>query len=113
MYVTFEHEDRIAHETRALIQRRVRCATRELAIALTGVRVHLSSSIKFPFVHEKRCWVELTLSDSSVVIGAAQTFGWRSAIDLAMARASRGLPKIGGAKQLLRAPLAGSSPRRR
>jgi hypothetical protein len=101
MYVTFEHRDCITDETRELIR-----ATRGAAVALARVHVHLSSSIKFPFTREKRCWVELTLSDSSVIIGAAQGLAWRSAIDLAMARACLLLPGSYGAKERLHASSA-------
>ena len=91
MQVIFESTDPQATELRTLAERRVRQALKRLAWLTPRVRVHLSDINGPRGGIDKRCQIELTTDGGKPVVVTSLAKDWFSALQSALARATRSL----------------------
>jgi hypothetical protein len=91
MQVIFESPDPEAAELRTLTERRVRQALKRLAWLIPRVRVHLSDINGPRGGIDKRCQIELMTDGGNPVVVTSLARDWFSALQSALARASRSL----------------------
>lgn len=103
MQVLFKSRDPQASALRGLTERRVQFVLRRLGWLVPRAEVHLSDVNGPRGGVDKRCQVALKTQGAGTVVVAAVASDWRTALDDALARASR---------FLLRLWRRGSEPRR-
>ena len=91
MQVIFESSDPQAAQLRTLAERRVRQALRRLAWLTPRVRVHLSDINGPRGGIDKRCQIELMTDGRSPVVVTSLAKDWFTALQSALARATRSL----------------------
>lgn len=91
MQVIFESSDPQAARLRTLAERRVRQALKRLAWLAPRVRVHLSDINGPRGGIDKRCQVELITDGGKPVVVTSLAKDWFSALQSALARATRSL----------------------
>jgi hypothetical protein len=91
MQVIFESSDPQAFELRTLTERRVRQALKRLAWLTPRVRVHLSDINGPRGGIDKRCQIELMTDGGHPVVVTSLSRDWLTALQSALARASRSL----------------------
>jgi hypothetical protein len=91
MQVIFESPDPQAAELRTLTERRVRQALKRLTWLTPRVRVHLSDINGPRGGIDKRCQIELITDGGQPVVVTSLARDWFSAIQSALARATRSL----------------------
>lgn len=91
MQVIFESSDPQALELRTLAERRIRQALKRLAWLTPRVRVHLSDINGPRGGIDKRCQIELMTDGGSPVVVTSLARDWFSALQSALARATRSL----------------------
>ena len=89
MQVLFKSRDPQADELRALTERRVRFVLRRLGWLVPRADVQLSDVNGPRGGIDKRCQVELRTSGAGSVVVTSVASDWRSALDDALARATR------------------------
>ncbi len=94
MQVLFESRDAEAARLRELAVQRVRFAMRRLAWWVPRARVILADVNGPRGGVDKRCQVELRTDGDRTVVITAMARDWRSALDNALARASRALVRL-------------------
>jgi hypothetical protein len=91
MQVIFESPDPQANELRTLTERGVRQALKRLAWLAPRVRVHLSDINGPRGGIDKRCQIELITDGGKPVVVTSLARDWFSALQSALARATRSL----------------------
>lgn len=91
MQVIFESPDPQAAQLRTLAKRRVRQALKRLAWLAPRVRVHLSDINGPRGGIDKRCQIELMTDGGNPVVVTSLARDWLTALQSALARASRSL----------------------
>lgn len=91
MQVIFESPDPQAAQLRTLAERRVRQALKRLAWLAPRVRVHLSDINGPRGGIDKRCQIELMTDGGNPVVVTSLARDWLTALQSALARASRSL----------------------
>lgn len=94
MEVQFKSRDAQANPLRDLAVRRVRFVLRRLSWLVPRAEVHLSDMNGPRGGVDKRCQVELKTAGARSVVVAAVAKDWRTAMDLALARAARVLMRL-------------------
>lgn len=94
MHVLFKSRDAQANPLRDLAVRRVRFVLRRLSWLVPRAKVHLSDMNGPRGGVDKRCQVELKTAGARSVVVAAVAKDWRTAMDLALARAARVLMRL-------------------
>src|SRR3954463_326952 len=94
MKVLFKARDPEAHDLRDLTERRVRFVLRRLGWLVPRAEVHLSDVNGSRGGIDKRCQVELKTDGAGSVIVTSVARDWRTALDLALARAARSLTRL-------------------
>lgn len=89
MQVLFESSHPQATPLRELAERRLRFAMRRLSWLVPRARVRLSDMNGPRGGVDKQCRVELKAGRSGSIVVTAVAGDWRSALDIALARASR------------------------
>lgn len=91
MQIIFESPDPEAAKLRTLAERRVRQTLKRLAWLTPRVRVHLSDINGPQGGIDKRCRIELITDGGNTVVVTSLARDWFSALQSALARASRSL----------------------
>lgn len=94
MQVVFKARDPQAAAMAELAQRRLRFAFRRLSWLVPHATVQLSDINGPRGGVDKRCQVELATDGAGMVVVTSVARDWRTAIDLALARASRFLVRL-------------------
>lgn len=89
MQVLIETRDIAATDIKSVAEQRLRFATRRLAWLVPRARVQLSDINGPRGGVDKRCQIELKTDGNGTVVVTAVARDWRSALDNAIARASR------------------------
>ena len=91
MHIIFESGNPERAQMRVAVMRRVRFALRDLGWLAPRVKVHMSD-VQGPCAGiDKRCRVELSTPEDGSVVVTSTTRDWLSALQSALARASRSL----------------------
>lgn len=94
MQVLFKSRHPQAIDLRALTERRVRFVLRRLGWMVSRAEVRMSDVNGPRGGVDKRCQVELRTDGDRTVVITAMARDWRSALDNALARASRALVRL-------------------
>jgi ribosome-associated translation inhibitor RaiA len=94
MQVVFKARDPQAAAMSDLAQRRIRFAFRRLAWLVPQATVQLSDINGPRGGVDKRCQIELATDGAGLVVVTSVARDWRTAIDLALARAARFLVRL-------------------
>lgn len=105
MDVYFESRCPDGDQLRVLAVRRTHAATHRIVNPVSRVKVLLSNIPQAGSSADKRCRVEFSIGNSGAIVASADASDWRSALDWALARATRLLPHI---QRRLRGRLAAS-----
>ena len=105
MDVYFESRCPDGDQLRVLAVRRTHAATHRIVNPVSRVKVLLSNIPQAGSSADKRCRVEFSIGNSGAIVASADASDWRSALDWALARATRLLPHI---QRRLRVRLAAS-----
>ncbi|MFL6695730.1 MAG: HPF/RaiA family ribosome-associated protein [Vitreoscilla sp.] len=94
MKILFKARAPQARDLRDLAERRVNFVLRRLAWLVPRAEVHLSDVNGSRGGIDKRCQVELKTDGAGSVIVTSVARDWRTALDLALARAARSLTRL-------------------
>ena len=94
MDVYFESRCPDGDQWRALAVWRSHAATHRIVNFVSCVKVQLSNTAQADSSADKRCRVEFTIGHTGAIVASANASDWRSALDRALARATRWLPHI-------------------
>jgi len=94
MKVLFKARDPHAQELRDLTERRVRFALRRLVWLVPRAEVQMSDVNAGRGGIDKRCQVELKTDGAASVVVTSIAREWRTALDRALARATRSLMRL-------------------
>src|SRR3954471_22421920 len=94
MKILFKARAPHAHDLRDLAERRVKFVLRRLAWLVPRAEVRLSDVNGARGGIDKRCQVELKTDGAGSVVVTSMASEWRTALDLALARATRSLIRL-------------------